>query len=149
MTTRFGEEQEPRMELSSAAPPRLQQTIAPIRIEVTTYQTTTYLQPAFFYVYSTTPTQTIIMQKYASTVDRLDRPSAYYQSKVRFLLPLLQLLALLIDLFQNKRRKYNSDRDDADRVEEPAASLKDATTLYVGNLYADLFYPSFQLIATI
>ncbi|KAF4510339.1 hypothetical protein G6O67_002232 [Ophiocordyceps sinensis] len=50
-----------------------------------------------------------------STVDRLDRPSAYYQSR-------------------NKRRR---DRDD-DAVEEnpePAVDpLADATTLYVGNL---------------
>ena len=39
---------------------------------------------------------------------------------------------------QNKKRKYNrerEDRDDRDRTpEEPEDPLKDATTLYVGNL---------------
>ncbi|KAF7594529.1 nuclear cap binding complex subunit [Aspergillus hancockii] len=49
-----------------------------------------------------------------NTVDRLDRPSAYYVGK-------------------NKRRKYN--QDDAEKpAEEPTDNLKDATTLYVGNL---------------
>ncbi|MCJ1283521.1 nuclear cap binding complex subunit [Xylographa opegraphella] len=54
-----------------------------------------------------------------STVDRLDKPSAYYLGK-------------------NKKRKYDKDRDDREgrertpeQVEDP---LKDATTLYVGNL---------------
>ncbi|RDL34353.1 Nuclear cap binding protein subunit 2 [Venustampulla echinocandica] len=55
-----------------------------------------------------------------NTVDRLDKPSAYYQSR-------------------NKRRKYdreNEDRDAKEKTpEEPAEDpLKDATTLYVGNL---------------
>ncbi|SLM39332.1 nuclear cap binding protein subunit 2 [Lasallia pustulata] len=57
-----------------------------------------------------------------STVDRLDKPSAYY-------------------LGRNKKRKYNRDRDDRDErddrertPEEQDDSLKDATTLYVGNL---------------
>ncbi|EQK97808.1 nuclear cap binding protein subunit 2 [Ophiocordyceps sinensis CO18] len=70
-----------------------------------------------------------------STVDRLDRPSAYYQSRVRppsdpgIAMGLRGSLRL-----QNKRRR---DRDD-DAVEEnpePAVDpLADATTLYVGNL---------------
>ncbi|EGR46523.1 uncharacterized protein TRIREDRAFT_66012 [Trichoderma reesei QM6a] len=56
-----------------------------------------------------------------STVERLDRPSAYYLSRV----PLMSL--------QNKRRR---DRDDnGDDAAEPAVDpLANATTLYVGNL---------------
>lgn len=50
-----------------------------------------------------------------TTVDRLDRPSAYYIGK-------------------SKKRKYNSDRDEDDKQEDPAALLDNATTLYVGNL---------------
>lgn len=42
---------------------------------------------------------------------------------------------------QNKKRKFNRDRDGRDDLErtpeEPEDPLKDATTLYVGNLYAD------------
>ncbi|KAL8996756.1 MAG: hypothetical protein Q9188_006490 [Gyalolechia gomerana] len=57
-----------------------------------------------------------------NTVDRLDRPSAYY-------------------LGRNKRRKFNKDhvgREDRERTPEaPEDPLKDATTLYVGNLYAE------------
>ncbi|PYH95777.1 small subunit of nuclear cap-binding protein complex [Aspergillus ellipticus CBS 707.79] len=48
-----------------------------------------------------------------NTVDRLDRPSAYYAGK-------------------NKRRKYS--QEEPEKVEEPADNLKNATTLYVGNL---------------
>ncbi|KAI1393539.1 RNA-binding domain-containing protein [Hypoxylon trugodes] len=57
-----------------------------------------------------------------STVDRLDRPSAYYNSR------------------QNKRRRPDHGRDgDAESVdvkpeEAPEDPLKNATTLYVGNL---------------
>ncbi|KAL3707767.1 nuclear cap binding complex subunit [Talaromyces marneffei ATCC 18224] len=54
------------------------------------------------------------MSRHYNTVERLDRPSAYYQSK-------------------SKRRRYN-DRDD-DKHEDPNDSLRNATTLYVGNLY--------------
>ncbi|KAE8454195.1 hypothetical protein EG329_005120 [Mollisiaceae sp. DMI_Dod_QoI] len=54
-----------------------------------------------------------------NTVDRLDKPSAYYQSR-------------------NKKRKYDrdDDREGRDKTpEEPTEDpLKDATTLYVGNL---------------
>ncbi|GAM35661.1 nuclear cap-binding protein complex small subunit [Talaromyces pinophilus] len=53
------------------------------------------------------------MSRHHNTVERLDRPSAYYQSK-------------------NKRRRYN-DRDD-DKHEDPNDDLRNATTLYVGNL---------------
>ncbi|KAE8144864.1 small subunit of nuclear cap-binding protein complex [Aspergillus avenaceus] len=48
-----------------------------------------------------------------NTVERLDRPSAYYMGK-------------------NKRRKYSDDTEKP--REEPTDNLKDATTLYVGNL---------------
>ncbi|KAH2547818.1 Nuclear cap-binding protein subunit 2 [Aspergillus fumigatus] len=48
-----------------------------------------------------------------NTVERLDRPSAYYLAK-------------------NKRRKYS--QDDSERAEDPIDKLKNATTLYVGNL---------------
>jgi len=40
---------------------------------------------------------------------------------------------------QNRRRKYNRDGDDADRGRDKTPDfedkLKEATTLYVGNLY--------------
>ncbi|EKV05102.1 Small subunit of nuclear cap-binding protein complex [Penicillium digitatum PHI26] len=51
-----------------------------------------------------------------NTVDRLDRPSAYYVSK-------------------NKRRRFN-DRDEEEPQQQEKADdkLKNATTLYVGNL---------------
>ncbi|KKY23814.1 putative nuclear cap binding protein subunit 2 [Phaeomoniella chlamydospora] len=57
------------------------------------------------------------------TVERLDRPSAYY-------------------LGRNRKRKFNQDRNGDDR--EGAAAkpeedpLKDATTLYVGNLCGEI-----------
>ena len=52
-----------------------------------------------------------------NTVDRLDKPSAYYQSR-------------------GKKGRYNDDRDDRQRTpEQPAEDpLKDAATLHVGNL---------------
>ncbi|KAK7425014.1 nuclear cap binding complex subunit [Neonectria magnoliae] len=51
-----------------------------------------------------------------STVERLDRPSAYYQSR-------------------NKRRRDRDDDEHADAPSEPAVDpLAHATTLYVGNL---------------
>ncbi|KAF7115399.1 hypothetical protein CNMCM5793_002215 [Aspergillus hiratsukae] len=52
-----------------------------------------------------------------NTVDRLDRPSAYYIAK-------------------NKKRKYS--HDDSERAEDPVDKLKDATTLYVGNLCGEI-----------
>ncbi|MCJ1486268.1 nuclear cap binding complex subunit [Schaereria dolodes] len=64
-----------------------------------------------------------------STVDRLDKPSAYYLGRMM----LIQSLPK-----QNKKRKHDRDRDERDeRVrtpEEQEDPLKDATTLYVGNL---------------
>ncbi|KAK3322590.1 hypothetical protein B0H66DRAFT_531924 [Apodospora peruviana] len=53
-----------------------------------------------------------------TTVERLDRPSAYYNSR-------------------NKRRRPDHQRDgddDASNHAEPEDPLRDATTLYVGNL---------------
>ncbi|KAF4471645.1 RNA recognition motif domain-containing [Fusarium albosuccineum] len=51
-----------------------------------------------------------------STVERLDRPSAYYQSR-------------------NKRRRDRDEGENADNSTNPPADpLADATTLYVGNL---------------
>ncbi|KUM58876.1 hypothetical protein ACN42_g8269 [Penicillium freii] len=51
-----------------------------------------------------------------NTVDRLDRPSAYYVSK-------------------NKRRRFNDrEEDEPQQQEKPDEKLKNATTLYVGNL---------------
>ncbi|KAI9861710.1 MAG: nuclear cap binding complex subunit [Vezdaea acicularis] len=54
-----------------------------------------------------------------NTVDRLDRPSAYY-------------------LGRNRKRKFDRDRDEREEREKSPAEeedpLKDATTLYVGNL---------------
>jgi hypothetical protein len=76
-----------------------------------------------------------------NTVDRLDKPSAYYQSRVGdSVVAVLQLLLELIMSanLQNKKRKYDRDEEiGRERTpEEPAEDpLKDATTLYVGNLY--------------
>ena len=53
-----------------------------------------------------------------STVERLDRPSAYYNSR-------------------NKRRR---DQDE-EKEEEKPDPLANATTLYVGNLYVNLLAP--------
>ena len=75
-----------------------------------------------------------------STVDRLDKPSAYYLGKVRFILlaPFVDHKSMLTSKQQNKKRKYNRDRDDRDdrdrTPEEQEDPLKDAATLYVGNL---------------
>jgi hypothetical protein len=47
---------------------------------------------------------------------------------------------------QNKKRKFDRDRDERDskdRRDEEVDPLKDATTLYVGNLYAT--FPLFVL----
>ena len=68
-----------------------------------------------------------------STVERLDRPSAYYLSRVRQAGTHIWNDSLTSP--QNKRRR---DRDDTgDDTAEPATDpLANATTLYVGNLYA-------------
>ena len=45
----------------------------------------------------------------------------------------------MLTVVQNRRRKYNRDGDDADRGRDKTPDfedkLKEATTLYVGNLY--------------
>lgn len=75
-----------------------------------------------------------------NTVDRLDKPSAYYQSRVGH--PTVLCILRLTDMalhFQNKRKYNRADDGQEERPrtpEEPAEDpLKDATTLYVGNLY--------------
>lgn len=73
-----------------------------------------------------------------TTVDRLDRPSAYYIGKVSRVSPQLekktpQLIKRTIQRQQNKKRRFNQDRDEP---EDPYEPLRNATTLYVGNLYA-------------
>ena len=82
-----------------------------------------------------------------NTVDRLDKPSAYYLARVSFALLCVcheTIQALMSESWnQNRKRKYNrddrDDRDDGDRTPEepPEDPLKDATTLYVGNLWVD------------
>lgn len=78
-----------------------------------------------------------------ATVERLDKPSAYYLGRVRiWYIGTIDELLTCRDL-QNKRRKLDRDRDrdrdDRDgsekKVEDEEDPLKDATTLYVGNLY--------------
>lgn len=84
-----------------------------------------------------------------STVDRLDRPSAYYNSRVSsFYYVLLGLYRLCccelthVELEQNKRRRTDHGRDNKDGeaevnvpVEESLEDpLRNATTIYVGNL---------------
>lgn len=70
-----------------------------------------------------------------STVERLDKPSAYYLGRVGLKLgPLHAFLTLP----QNKKRKYGQegpDERDKDASKKEDDALKDATSLYVGNLY--------------
>ncbi|EER24103.1 nuclear cap binding complex subunit [Coccidioides posadasii str. Silveira] len=54
-------------------------------------------------------------RKMRTTVERLDKPSTYYLGK-------------------NKRRKLGQGREEPDEKIEAEDPLKDATTLYVGNL---------------
>ena len=78
-----------------------------------------------------------------TTVDRLDKPSAYYLGRVStyFVSFSTSMLAKILTwnvVYQNKKRKYGRDRDDGEArektPEEPEDPLKDAATLYVGNL---------------
>lgn len=66
-----------------------------------------------------------------TTVDRLDRPSAYYAGKV--IIQRACCKPAMLILSQNKKRKYSYD--DSDRPYDALDSLANATTLYVGNLY--------------
>lgn len=83
-----------------------------------------------------------------TTVDRLDKPSAYYLGRVGAYHTCTMLFIRLIHIVvcQNKKRKYGRDRDDDDvgrqrTPEEPEDPLKDAATLYVGNLYVKPLVP--------
>jgi len=80
-----------------------------------------------------------------TTVDRLDKPSAYYLGRVSTTPTAKRRLTMVCQrltqdrVWQNKKRKYGRDRDDDDvgrqkTPEEPEDPLKDAATLYVGNL---------------
>lgn len=79
-----------------------------------------------------------------STVEHLDRPSAYYLNKVSSMLlsemnNTQRLSTVHADFAQNKRRR---DRDDeeVDAPQEPQEDpLAHATTLYVGNLCVKTF----------
>ena len=79
-----------------------------------------------------------------NTVDRLDKPSAYYLGKVCRLLSSYIERNKVLTTWQNKKRKYDRDRDEREErertPEEPEDPLKDATTLYVGNLCALCLY---------
>lgn len=86
----------------------------------------------FFPFYHAQAQINAIMSRHHNTVERLDRPSAYYQSKVLNFQHIYSILILTCPS-QNKRRRYN-DRDD-DKHEDPNDDLRNATTLYVGNLY--------------
>jgi nuclear cap-binding protein subunit 2 len=83
-----------------------------------------------------------------ATVERLDQPSAYFNNRVSFLCDKFaggysKCLTHGSLLSQNKRRRFDGkDQRDADddvnmQPDQPEEDpLKDATTLYVGNLYA-------------
>ena len=73
-----------------------------------------------------------------TTVDRLDKPSAYYLAKV--CAPGLHRVSCAdgLGFVKSKKRKFGRDRDERDDrspEEAPEDPLKDATTLYVGNLW--------------
>lgn len=77
-----------------------------------------------------------------ATVERLDQPSAYFNNRVSFVVFAAMLqLANTAFFSQNKRRRFDGkDQRDADddtnmQNDQPEEDpLKDATTLYVGNL---------------
>lgn len=69
-----------------------------------------------------------------NTVDRLDRPSAYYAGRVSEINHSVKIASTSLTATQKKRR-YNDDREEREKTPEPEEDpLKDATTLYVGNL---------------
>jgi nuclear cap-binding protein subunit 2 len=70
-----------------------------------------------------------------TTCDRLDRPSSYTVSKARLHLPPTSP-SWSLTLSQNRRRYKRAPDDDTpqEKTPEPEDKLKDATTLYVGNL---------------
>lgn len=81
-----------------------------------------------------------------ATVERLDQPSAYFNNKVSEPLMrwpcgrLWQVSNTRLLPPQNKRRQFDKDQRDGDddtdmQADQPGEDpLKDATTLYVGNL---------------
>lgn len=73
-----------------------------------------------------------------STVDRLDRPSSYTIGKVRHASPMLPFSDHKLNIDQKKRKYVRAPDDTREPSPEPEDKLKDATTLYVGNLYASL-----------
>lgn len=66
-----------------------------------------------------------------TTIDRLDRPSAYFVGKVG----LFHLNINHSSSESQKKRRYNQEHNDESAQQKPQEDpLKDATTLYVGNL---------------
>ena len=79
------------------------------------------------------------------TIERLDRPSAYYLGRVSLGFPEFTAALHLANLqYQNKKRKFGREDEDFGKADgEPEDPLKDATTLYVGNLYAAMLSINF------
>lgn len=73
---------------------------------------------------------------FQNTVDRLDKPSSYGANKVGEPNPRSPYFSNDTHP-QTKRRRFNRDGEgrDRERSPDPRDRLKDATTLYVGNLY--------------
>ncbi|KAL9085195.1 MAG: hypothetical protein Q9165_007726 [Trypethelium subeluteriae] len=75
-----------------------------------------------------------------NTVDRLDKPSTYTANKVQFLLAPLRELE--VEALKNRKRNRNQRDDDRDggreKTPEFQDNLKNATTLYVGNLCGEI-----------
>lgn len=71
-----------------------------------------------------------------TTCDRLDRPSSYTVAKVHQHLPPSTSPSQSLTHSQNRRRYKRAPDDDTpqEKTPEPEDKLKDATTLYVGNL---------------
>lgn len=71
-----------------------------------------------------------------STVDHLDRPSSYTVGKVGSPMNACHVVDARLTLFQKRRRYQRAPDDDTphEKSPEPEDKLKDATTLYVGNL---------------
>ena len=69
-------------------------------------------------------------------IDRLDKPSAYYLGRVSCsaCLSIPSVSKLMGGGHQNKKRRYGGDEEIGRADAEPDDPLKDATTLYVGNL---------------
>mgnify|MGYP001940386194 CR=1 FL=1 len=67
-----------------------------------------------------------------STIDRLDKPSSYATAKVGAATHDVRLAMLTFP--QKRKRDRNTRDDDRGRSPSPEDKLRDATTLYVGNL---------------